>query len=222
MDGGASADTVPELCAPPFTVEEFQSHPWGRRFTPAQAEKVVERLHRLHIEDPNSTMAVPAERMDLLVDPETQAHEELKAMAPPEEYLKRGRELIGSVGRQSLRWPGKRSFCKLVGQGLGGWDAVDVWHWVRTDDLARAAIACLYAEGPGRQVPEAIIGDVAGLLSKTTRLWHLLRALAAAMRVHADGAESEGDLAAREYHLGASWAWCASPPACQPNTRFYG
>ena len=113
MDGGASADTVPELCAPPFTVEEFQSHPWGRRFTPAQAEKVVERLNRLHIEDPNSTMAVPAERMDLLVDPETQAHEELKAMAPPEEYLKRGRELIGSVGRQSLRWPGKRSFCKL-------------------------------------------------------------------------------------------------------------
>ena len=63
-----------------------------------------------------------ADPEDLVMPPEeTRADIEkhVRRLAPPAEFLQRGKELIGTQGRGGLRWPGQRSFCKVVGQSLG-------------------------------------------------------------------------------------------------------
>ena len=64
----------------------------------------------------------------------------VRRIAPPAEFLQRGKELIGTQGRVCLRWPGQRSCCKVVGQSLGGPNASGAWQWLKADRDTRAIV----------------------------------------------------------------------------------
>ena len=146
---------------------------------------------------------------------ETRANIEkhVRRLAPPAEFLQRGKELIGTPGRGGLRWPWQRSFCKVVGQSLGGTDASGAWRWLEADRDARAIVASRFVEEQESGVTETMLAYVAGadqlLDPRRPRRWGLLRAVADELNTHAAKSEDVHlDQATRDYHLGACWAWC--------------
>ena len=222
----------------PLTVEDFMRTEWGRRYTRKAAEDVVDRTNKAAgLVDPDSITAQQAEPLDIFGNAllseadqldviRTDIKRRVRYIAPPEEFLQRGRELIGTQGRQCLRWPGQRSFCKLVGQGLGGPDAADGWQWLKEDRQLRGIVASRFVEARGQSVPEAaILGYVEGpnqlLDPNEPRRWGLLQAVASELHDHAAKAENERDQATRDYHLGACWAWCGTPPLHCRNTTLH-
>ena len=142
----------------PLTVEEFMRTEWGRRYSRKAAEDVVERTNKAAwLVDPDSITAQQAEPLDIFgyamlsdrckleaISSDIKTH--VRSIAPPEDFCKRGRELIGTQGRRCLRWPGQRSFCKLMGQGLGGPDAAGGWQWLKEDRRARGIVASRFVE----------------------------------------------------------------------------
>ena len=219
--------------APPLTVDEFMSSEWGRRYTREEAEVRVERANKAAgFVDPDST--VSAQREELLdlcnnTRPTTSGSSdqngvqsyltaEVRRIAPPEEFLQRGKELIGTMGRPCLRWPGQPSFCKLVGQFLGGPSAAGGWQWLKEDRAARAIVAHRFIGTYGVTFTETIKGYVEGrdqlLDPNWPERWGLLQAVASELYAHTVQAENKlCDQAKRDYHLGACWAWCRLPPA---------
>mmetsp|Transcript_37060 Transcript_37060/g.93983 ORF Transcript_37060/g.93983 Transcript_37060/m.93983 type:complete len:378 (+) Transcript_37060:95-1228(+) len=152
---------------------------------------------------------------ELVMPPEeTRAdiEEHVRRLAPPAEFLQRGKELIGTQRRGGLRWPGQRSFCKVVGQSLGGLDASGAWRWLEADRDARAIVASRFVEEHRSGVPETRLVYVAGgdqlLDPRQPQRWGLLRAVADELNTHAAKSEDVHlDQATRDYHLGACWAW---------------
>ena len=164
-----------------------------------------------------------ADHEDLVMPPgETLADIEkhVRRLAPPAEFLQRGKELIGTQGRGGLRWPGQRSFCKVVGHSLGGLDASGTWRWLEADRDARAIVASRFVEEQESGVTETRLAYVAGadqlLDPRRPQRWGLLRAVADELSTHAEKSEDVHlDQATRDYHLGACWAWC---PHLSPRT----
>ena len=156
-----------------------------------------------------------ADPEDLVMPPEeTRAdiEEHVRRLAPPAEFLQRGKELIGTQGRGGLRWPGQRSFCKVVGQSLGGPGASGAWRWLEVDRDARAIVASRFVEEQWSGVTETRLAYVAGadqlLDPRRPQRWRLLRAVADELSTHAEKSEDvQLDQATRDYHLGACWAW---------------
>ena len=202
---------------------------WGRRYSRKAAEDAVERTNKAAgLVDPDSTTAQHPEHLDIFgyatlsdrckleaISSDIKRH--VRSIAPPEDFCKRGRELIGTQGRRCLRWPGQRSFCKLMGQGLGGPDAAGGWQWLKEDRRARGIVASRFVETLGPMVTEAaILGYVEGpdqlLDPNKPQRWGLLQAVASELHGHATKAENERDQATRDYHLGVCWAWCRRPP----------
>ena len=76
----------------------------------------------------------------------------VRRLAPPAEFLQRGKELIGTPGRGGLRWPGQRSYCKVVGRA-----SVDQVLRVRGDGWkrteTRAIVASRFVEEQGLVSP---------------------------------------------------------------------
>ena len=152
---------------------------------------------------------------ELVMPPEqTRAdiEEHVRRLAPPAEFLQRGKELIGTQRRGGLRWPGQRSFCKVVGQSLGGLDASGAWRWLEADRDARAIVAARFVEEERSGIPETRLAYVAGadqlLDPRQPQRWGLLRAVADELSTHAAKSEDVHlDQATRDYHLGACWAW---------------
>ena len=136
----------------------------------------------------------------------------VRRIAPPADFLQRGKELIGTQGRVCLRWPGQRSFCKVVGQSLGGPDASGAWQWLKADRDTRAIVASRFVEEQGSGVTEMRLAYVAGadqlLDPDQPQRWGLLRAVADELHTHVERSEDVRlDQATRDYHLGACWAW---------------
>ena len=137
----------------------------------------------------------------------------VRRMAPPAEFLQNeAKELIGTQGRGCLRWPGQRSFCKVLGQSLGGPDASGAWQWLKADRDTRAIVASRFVEEQGSGVTEMSLAYVAGadqlLDPGQPQRWGLLRAVTDELNTHAEKSEDGRlDQATRDYHLGACWAW---------------
>ena len=162
-------------------------------------------------------------------DTRADIEEHVRRLAPPAEFLQRGKELIGTQGRRCHRWPGQRSFCKVVGQSLGGPDASGAWRWLEADRDVRAIVASRFVEDQ-RTVTESSLAYVAGadqlLDPRQPQRWGLLRAVADELNTHAAKSEDVHlDQATRDYHLGACWAWylhrspragIANPPDVRP------
>ena len=149
-------------------------------------------------------------------DTRADIEEHVRRLAPPAEFLQRGKELIGTQGRGGLRWPGQRSFCKVVGQSLGGLDASGTWRWLEADRDARAIVAARFVRAQRSGVTETRLAYVAGadqlLDPSRPQRWGLLRAVADELSTHAEKSEDVRlDQATRDYHLGACWAWYLHP-----------
>ena len=216
----------------PPIVDELMRAAWGRTYTQKDTVDYIERSIQTlaNIGNPDSSIdhTSKAEQPGTVqmsgdvADPEefgmppeeTRANIEkhLRRLAPPAEFLQRGKELIGTPGRGGLRWPGQRSFCKVVGQSLGGLDASGAWRWLEADRDARAIVAARFVEEHRSGVPETRLAYVAGadhlLDPRQLQRWGLLRAVAEELNTHAAKSEDVHlDQATRDYHLGACWAW---------------
>ena len=141
-------------------------------------------------------------------DTRADIEEHVRRLAPPWEFLQRGKELIGTQGRRCHGQ--QRSFCKVVGQSLGGPDASCAWRCLEADRDARAIVASRFVEDQ-RTVTESSLAYVAGadqLLDprQPHERWGLLRAEADELNTHAAKSEDVHlDQATRDYHLGACW-----------------
>ena len=210
----------------PQKVDEIMRAVWGRRYTQKDVEGHVKRTKQMlaKVGDPDSSVdnSAKVEQPDNVAHPEdsVMTPEEIRAdiekhvrrIAPPVEFLQRGKELIGTLGRGCLRWPGQRSFCKVVGQSLGGLDASDAWQWLKADRDTRAIVASRFVEEQRSGVTEMRLAYVAGadqlLDPDQPQRWGLLRAVADELNTHAEKSEDVRlDQATRDYHLGACWAW---------------
>ena len=166
----------------------------------------------------SSELAHPEELATPPVDTRAGIEEHVRRLAPPAEFLQRGKELIGTQGRRCHGQ--QRSFCKVVGQSLGGPDASCAWRCLEADRDARAIVASRFVEDQ-RTVTESSLAYVAGadqLLDprQPHERWGLLRAEADELNTHAANSEDVHlDQATRDYHLGACWAWC---PHLSPRT----
>ena len=150
-------------------------------------------------------------------DTRADIEEHVRRLAPPTEFLQRGKELIGTQGRGCLRWPGQRSFCKVVGQSLGGPDASGAWRWLEADRDARAIVAARFVRAQRSGVTETRLAYVAGadqlLDPSRPQRWGLLRAVADELSTHAAKSEDVHlDQATRDYHLGACWGGSPGRP----------
>ena len=215
----------------PLTVDEFMRSEWGPSCTREEAEACVELANKTAVlVEPDSILSVPpAENLNLCGSThpmssglsyreiiQSSLEEEVRRIAPPREFLQRGRELIGTKGRGCLRWPGQRSVCKLVGLFLGGPDSASGWQWLEGDRSARAIVASIFVKRFVRQESPGYVEGPNQLLDPNwPERWGLLRTVASELYGHAFKAENESDQATREYHLGACWAWCC-PPAHTP------
>ena len=210
----------------PQKVDEIMRAVWGRRYTQKDVEGHVKRTKQMlaKVGDPDSSVdnSAKVEQPDNVAHPEdsVMTPEEVRAdiekhvrrIAPPVEFLQRGKELIGTLGRGCLRWPGQRSFCKVVGQSLGGLDASDAWQWLKADRDTRAIVAARFVEEQRSGVTKMRLAYVAGadqlLDPDQPQRWGLLRAVADELNTHAEKSEDARlDQATRDYHLGACWAW---------------
>ena len=217
-------------------VGELMREAWGRTYTQKDTADYIKRsiqtLAKMGNPDSsvvNADKVVPPGTVQMsgavaapegLVMPpeETRAdiEEHVRRLAPPAEFLQRGKELIGTQRRGGLRWPGQRSFCKVVGQSLGGLDASGAWRWLEADRDARAIVAARFVEEESSGIPETRLAYVAGadqlLDPRQPQRWGLLRAVADELSTHAAKSEDVHlDQATRDYHLGACWAWYLHP-----------
>ena len=224
----------------PSMVDERMRAAWGRTYTRKDKVDYIERstqtlanignpdssvVHTHQVEQPGTVQMSGdvADPEDFGMPPEeTRANIEkhVRRLAPPAEFLQRGKELIGTPGRGGLRWPWQRSFCKVVGQSLGGTDASGAWRWLEADRDARAIVASRFVEEQESGVTETRLAYVAGadqlLDPRRPQRWGLLRAVADELNTHATKSEDAHlDQATRDYHLGACWAWC---PHLSPRT----
>ena len=143
----------------PPMVDERMRAAWGRRFTQKDTADYIERSAQMlakmgnpdssdvnadKVEQPgtaqmSSELAHPEELATPPVDTRAGIEEHVRRLAPPAEFLQRGKELIGTQGRGGLRMPGQRSFCKR------SWARASVvWvlrvhggGWKRTETRAR-------------------------------------------------------------------------------------
>ena len=216
----------------PQKVDEFMRVVWGRRYTQKDAADHVKRTKQMlaKVGDPDSSVdgGAKTEQPDALpmsydvdqpkesvMTPDTiraDIEKHVRRIAPPVEFLQRGKELIGTQGRGCLRWPGQRSFCKVLGQSLGGLDASHAWQWLKADRDTRAIVASRFVEEQRSGVTEMRLAYVAGadqlLDPDQPQRWGLLRAVADELNTHAEKSEDVSlDQATRDYHLGACWAW---------------
>ena len=220
----------------PQKVDEFMRVVWGRRYTQKDVEDHVKRTKQMLAKvgdssvDPDSSVdgGAKMEQPDALpmsydVDQPKESvmtpdkiradiEKHVRRIAPPVEFLQRGKELIGTQGRGCLRWPGQRSFCKVVGQSLGGPDASHAWQWLKADRDTRAIVASRFVEEQRSGVSERRLAYVAGadqlLDPDQPQRWGLLRAVTDELNTHAEKSEDGRlDQATRDYHLGACWAW---------------
>ena len=163
-------------------VDERMRAAWGRRYTQQDTADYIERSTQVLAKKGNPDSSVVnadkaeepgtvkmsgevAHPEELVMPPEeTRAgiEEHVRRLAPPAEFLQRGKELIGTQGRGGLRWPGQRSFCKVVGQSLGGLDASGAWRWLEADRDARAIVASRFVEEHRAGVTETRLAYVAG------------------------------------------------------------
>ena len=147
-------------------VDERMRAAWGRTYTQKDTVDYLERstqtlanignpdssvVHAYKVEQPGTVqmsgdVAPPEELVMPPDDTRAGIEEHVRRLAPPAEFLQRGKELIGTQGRGGLRWPGQRSFCKVVGQSLGGLDASGTWRWLEADRDARAIVASRFVE----------------------------------------------------------------------------
>ena len=211
-------------------VDELMREAWGRTYTQKDTADYIKRsiqtLAKMGNPDSsvfNADKVVPPgtvqmsgavaapEGLDMPPE-ETRAdiEEHVRRLAPPAEFLQRGKELIGTQGRGGLRWPGQRSFCKVVGQSLGGLGASGAWRWLEADREARAIVASMFVDE--HSLTETRLAYVAGadqlLDPRRPQRWGLLRAVADELSTHAEKSEDVHlDQATRDYHLGACWAW---------------
>ena len=220
----------------PHVVDELMRAAWGRTYTRKDTVDYIERSTQMlaEIGNPDSSdvnadkveqpgivhtsgdVAHPEERVMPPEDTRADIEEHVRRLAPPAEFLQRGKELIGTQGRGCLRWPGQRSFCKVVGQSLGGLDASGAWRWLEADHDARAIVAARFVEEESSGIPETRLAYVAGadqlLDPRQPQRWGLLRAVADELNTHAAKSEDVHlDQARRDYHLGACWAWYLHP-----------
>ena len=183
-------------------VDELMREAWGRTYTQKDTADYIKRsiqtLAKMGNPDSsvfNADKVVPPgtvqmsgavaapEGLDMPPE-ETRAdiEEHVRRLAPPAEFLQRGKELIGTQRRGGLRWPGQRSFCKVVGQSLGGLDASGAWRWLEADRDARAIVAARFVEEERSGIPETRLAYVAGadqlLDPRQPQRWGLLRAVA--------------------------------------------
>ena len=215
----------------PQKVDAFMRAVWGRRYTQKDAEDHVKRTKQMlakvggadssvdsaKVEVPGALLAlhdVTHPKESVMPPDEIRAGVEkhVRCIAPPTEFLQRGKELIGTQGRGCLRWPGQRSFCKVVGQSLGGPDASHAWQWLKADRDTRAIVASRFVEVQRSGVSERRLAYVAGadqlLDPDQPQRWGLLRAVTDELNTHAEKSEDGRlDQATRDYHLGACWAW---------------
>ena len=219
----------------PPMVAELMRAAWGRTYTRKDTVDYIERstqmlakmgnpdssvVHTDKVEQPGTVhmsgdVAHPEERVMPPEDSRADIEEHVRRLAPPAEFLQRGKELIGTPGRGGLRWPWQRSFCKVVGQSLGGTDASGAWRWLEADRDARAIVASRFVEEQRSGVTETRLAYVAGadqlLDPRRPQRWGLLRAVADELSTHAEKSEDVRlDQATRDYHLGACWAWYTS------------
>ena len=163
-------------------VDEFMRAVWGRRYTQKDADDHVKRTKQMlaKVGDPDSSVdnSAKVDQPDALPMSYDVAHpkesvmtpdkiradieKHMRRIAPPAEFLQRGKELIGTQGRGCLRWPGQRSFCKVLGQSLGGPDASDAWQWLKADRDTRAIVASRFVEEQRSGVTEMRLAYVAG------------------------------------------------------------
>ena len=220
----------------PPTVAELMRAAWGRTYTQKDTVDYIERSTQTlaKMGNPDSSVVNAdkvmqpgtvqmsgdvADHEDLVMPPEetlADIEKHVRRLAPPAEFLQRGKELIGTQGRGGLRWPGQRSFCKVVGQSLGGPDASGAWRWLEADRDARAIVASRFVEEQESGVTETRLAYVAGadqlLDPRRPQRWGLLRAVADELNTHAAKSEDVHlDQATRDYHLGACWAWYLHP-----------
>jgi len=205
---------------------------WGHTYTQKDAEEHVKRTKQMlaKLGDADSSVdnaakvvqpgALPmaydgAHPKESAMTPDeirADIEKHVRRIAPPAVFLQRGKELIGTQGRVCLRWPGQRSFCKVVGQSLGGPDASGAWQWLKADRDTRAIVASRFVEEQGSGVTEMRLAYVAGadqlLDPDQPQRWGLLRAVADELHTHVERSEDVRlDQATRDYHLGACWAW---------------
>ena len=119
----------------PPMVDELMRAAWGRTYTQKDTVDYIERStqtlanignpdssidHTSKAEQPGTVQMSGdvADHEDLVMPPEdtlADIEKHVRRLAPPAEFLQRGKELIGTQGRRCHRWPGQRSFCKVVG-----------------------------------------------------------------------------------------------------------
>ena len=136
----------------------------------------------------------------------------------PEHLVSDHLEFVGDKRAEILRWAGDRSFCRLVGEHLGGPGSDAFWCQVADDEQLQLSI--------GRRVYDQVPIDAENnrraqvgkwttskrwlLNPRQTQGWELLRATANELHVLAAAlavATTQEEIAHR---LHKCWAWCAA------------